>query len=148
MMRQGPITLVEAQVIAHATEGVSKVEKAILSLAPPQHRSCLRLKREKLKGHHGNPIHLIKFRVSNAELVNAIVHHLASSFPERVKQRLNSNLDTHLDGASLYLRLDKQQAYRGKLELGDDDPIRVKIKLKQSLPIDEARRLLASLRLI
>jgi RNA binding exosome subunit len=41
---------------------------------------------------------------------------------------------------NLYIRIDKQQAFRGVIELGDEDPIR--LKLKFSRLSGEARELM------
>ena len=37
----------------------------------------------------------------------------------------------HLEKGSLYLRFDKQAAFRGEFKLGVSDPIRVRLRLKK-----------------
>jgi RNA binding exosome subunit len=62
------------------------------------------------------------------EFASNFVRQLPSS--ERV--RIIRDLALHCDAeGNLYVRIDKQKLYRGALQLGEDDPIRIKIKFNR-----------------
>ena len=63
---------------------------------------------------------------------------IGHNLPKREKEALSWELKRRLDKASLYLRLDKQAAYRGKYKLCNADPIHLRIRFKTS-KIDDIR---------
>ena len=84
-------------------------------------------------GHHHNPITLLEARIKNKMIVGAFIENLARSLDEGEKKQLFSEIKRHTDDkGTLYLRLDKQEAFFGKMKFGKSDPIRIKIKLRQS----------------
>ena len=126
------VTGLEIEVIAHATEDLDKVIKAIEAVIPPCARGKIKLKSKELRGHHGNPIRLVKARVRDRSIADAVFKHVISSLPDEDKAELIWNLKKRLSGGSLYIRLDKQRAFLGQLKLCSSDPIRLKVKFSSS----------------
>ena len=122
----------EIELIAHATEDVGKVLEAARAVLPPGARDKVTFKTKELKGHHGNPIRLIKARVRDREIARAVFEHVMSGLPEGDKAELLSGLKKRLSRGALYIRLDKQRALLGQLRLCTSDPIRLKVRFSSS----------------
>lgn len=102
-----------------------------------------------LVGHYGNPIKLLKARISNTKSIEAFIEELASSLSEVEKTELSSDAQRYIDDkGALYLRLDKQEAFFGRIRLGRGDSIRVKIKLRSRKNLEEAINLYRCLNLL
>ena len=99
---------------------------AARNLLPYDLQGKLRLLRETLKGHHGNVIVVLKSELAK-ELARGLANHLAHKLSESDKQKISMDFKSYVEGGSLYLRLDKQEAYRGNLVLGEEDAIRVRV---------------------
>ncbi|MEM4525894.1 MAG: RNA-binding domain-containing protein [Methanothermobacter sp.] len=108
------------RVMVHGTEDEEKVIKAlkkILPTASPQ--------KEKLEGHHGNPLTLLKGKITDKKTIK--------DFTERIKPILGKlDIERHVDEAgNLFLRLDKQRAYNGEWKLvKHGDSIHLKLKIE------------------
>lgn len=122
---------IDLRVLAHATEDQDKVLKAVRSVIPTDLVGTVVLKRTSLTGHHGNPIALFEARVKEKNAVGPIVEKLSSGLGILDKELLNGEIDQHLEKGNLYLRLDKQSAFLGKIRLGLVDPIHLRIHFKK-----------------
>ncbi len=122
----------EVNALIHATEDAKKVQRAIKELLPPHLREVPTLKEKDLEGHYGNPITLINFTLEKSEWATATLENIIHRFSDPTMRSLASNLNQYLDNkGNLFLRLDKQAAFSGKLRLRQDDAIRIKIKLNR-----------------
>lgn len=120
----------EMSVLVHATEDTKKVKRAIKEVLPSHLRETPNLRVEELEGHYGNPIKLIKFTLEKSEWATTIMESFINRFSDQTLRQIASNLDQYLDKeGNLFLRLDKQAALSGVLQLRQDDAIRIKIKL-------------------
>ena len=135
------VTGLEIEAIAHATEDIEKVKEAILRVLPAEAREAVRLKVKELKGHHGNPIKLVRARIRDRALASAVFRHVVSGLPETDRLELVASLQRRLSGGSLYLRLDKQRAFLGQLRLCYTDPIWMKFSFSSSR-VEDIRRAL------
>lgn len=108
---------------AHATEDEAKVEQALRFASGAEE-----IKRSSTTGYHGNPIVVMEARVTDAKSIKALFNQLPA---EEVKQLLDS-LERRVDDESFFfLRLDKQEAYQGRLKLAEhEDVIAVRGKVK------------------
>lgn len=108
---------------AHATEDESKVEQALKFASGAEE-----IKKSSTAGYHGNPITVLEARVTDSKKIKALFSRLS---PEEVKQLLGS-LERRVDDESFFfLRLDKQEAFQGRLKLADhEDVIAVRGKVK------------------
>jgi len=126
----GPVSMIELQTLVHSTEDLEKVRNALLNNIPPSDRESIMITSNRMFGHYKNPICLLKVRIQDEQLLNRTIKYLSSKLQDPEKARIASKLDLMSDRSnSLYLRLDKQMAYEGNLQLGRYDPIRIKIRV-------------------
>lgn len=128
MPGKSSIQSAEISTIAHATEDPVKVESALRRLLQALNQQFTR---NYLEGHHGNQI--IKF---NTRLTQSNAVEFASRFIKQLSKNernlILQNLTLHCDDeGNLYVRINKQKSFRGEVQLGDDDPIRIKIKFNR-----------------
>ena len=89
------------------------------------------------EGYYGNPIVLLVLRIRDGRIARDVFCNIISRLTESNLKLISSELEHRLDkSGNLYLRFDKQSAYRGEFELYDGDDV-VKVKVKLSV---EARR--------
>jgi RNA-binding protein len=129
----------------HATEDkerlVGEISKA-LSLDPSEFSF------ESLEGHYGNPLTKAKAHIIG-ERAKGLSRKIIDSLSSASKQDLLSSIEKHVDEhGDLYLRLDRQSLRHG-LSLGDDEPVRIKLKLRFGSrrlgeTVEEYRRMIKS----
>jgi len=123
---------VQISTIAHATDDLDKVQLALRFLLPDSLKAGEVFTRRYVQGHHGNPIVTFEARLTKPQQVDEFALRLTRQLAKREKLLIQRNLDMHCDDqGNLYIRLDKQQAFRGALDLSDEDPIRVKLKFSR-----------------
>ena len=133
----GKIVSIEMSAIAHATESIEAVEKSIRNILPLEIYDYLQFTRRYLKGHHGNPITTLNLNIKGKDETKLVLENLFQLMDKTEKDKLILAFETFLDDKeNLYLRLDKQEAFKGKVILASKDPIRIKIKTQvwQSTP--------------
>ena len=126
-----PVQSVEISTIIHATEDPEKVQVALTTVLPPT-LSKLTTRRY-LEGHHGNPITTLIAKLTKSADIRQFTQHFLPKLPRNERLRIvrDLNLLTDEEG-NLFIRVDKQSAFRGILTLTEhDDPIRVKIKFSR-----------------
>jgi RNA binding exosome subunit len=105
----------EFRVYTHATEDEDKVRKA-LDFAS----GGAEVVEAATEGHHGNPIRILEATVERPVAIRAFFGRLPKEDVERLLAEADRRLDEDL---FFHLRLDKQEAYQGRLSLADDDDI-------------------------
>lgn len=121
---------VEVSAFSHATEDEDKVEKAMKNLLPEENRD-LWLTRKTLKGYHGDPITIVTGKVRTNKGATGVLQRVVQELSSLDQQRLLDELEERLDeGGNLYIRLDKQNAYLGKVRLLETDPVKMKFRLR------------------
>ncbi|MBS7658038.1 MAG: RNA-binding domain-containing protein [Candidatus Bathyarchaeia archaeon] len=137
-------SLIEVSVIGHATESLKKIKKAVLNIVPEEEKATLAFTIEKLEGHHGNPIFMIKTTLKN--LSGNFLEFLFKALPPEDKLKLLNELNAHIDNeCNFYVRLDKQAAFMGETRIKQEDPIRLRMKfknLKRSILIKKLQEML------
>ncbi|MCX8175730.1 MAG: hypothetical protein N3E48_00675 [Candidatus Bathyarchaeota archaeon] len=129
-MMSFPVALVEIRVISHATENIEKVLESLKNVLTSEVYSGVNFSEEKLEGHHGNPIILIKTKVYSKSHARKIIYNIFSRLEDFDKNLLLKRLEDVIDeDGNFYLRLDKQAAYNGMFKVSSSDPIHLKIKL-------------------
>jgi len=140
----------ELSVIAHATEDVDKVCQAARNILPAELRGKITFKRTSLTGHHGNPIANLKATLTDQNMTERFIKDLVLRLSSLDRTFLSDNLDQCIDhDGNLYLRFDKQAAYRGEIRLRQDDPIRMKLKFhRKRCKTESVRRICKEMGLI
>jgi len=136
-----PAASLEIRVLAHATENPEKVYRALENVAGWEALEEVEVKRQKLEGHYGNPIILYAWKTGKKSLIRKVLLGLFPRIMEPDRRLLLAGLEERIDEeGNFYLRLDKQEAYLGRIKLGEADPIRLKVKL--AIPARQRKKLL------
>ncbi|MFP3045534.1 MAG: RNA-binding domain-containing protein [Thermocladium sp.] len=125
------IDRLEVETHAHATEDLGKVIQALNNLVGQVTYETIQV-----QGHYGNPITVVKAAIEKAssECLDVVVKRLLSMLSDADRQLLLLSLDERMDGDKLYLRFNKQSAYRGLARLDDGgDVIKVVIHFNPGL---------------
>jgi RNA binding exosome subunit len=126
---QGPIQSGEVSFLVHSTEDQARIEAVVVAQLGLQGEAT----REEMLGHFGNRIIRTRLHLTGEEAERALSVILSRMSPA-VKRRLRDEMERHLDQHSaLYVRLDKQGLFEGRLELADSDPVRIRVKLTTHL---------------
>lgn len=123
------IASAEISVFSYSTEDEEKVQRAVLNILPQGIVEGLRFSSSNLRGHYNDRILMLRAEVR--EGASDLAHHLLRGLLPRDRERLLDEVERRMDGSgNLYIRLNKQEALLGRLELGDADPIRIKLKFR------------------
>jgi RNA-binding protein len=125
-----PIAYVTIRVFSHATEDPQKVQTAIRNTLPEPLQIQLVFAQTSLTGHHGNPIVVHEAKLTDRQALPTVLDKFAADLSSLDKAQLNEELRLRIEKHNLYLRLDKQNAFLGKIKLGSVDPIHFKIHFK------------------
>ncbi len=129
-MASVPFHYLDLRAFAYATEDVDRVETALRTFLPEESP----VERTESEGYHGDRILVLSARVENADDVRHVLGRLAElDAVDRVVSELDERVD---ENNSLYLRLDKQAAYRDVVRLGDGITLRGKV---EAYPADRER---------
>jgi len=132
VQREYSIQSVEISTIAHATDDLDKVQHALTAILPESLKQRQLFTRRYLEGHHRNPIVTFDAKLTKTAEVAEFTDHLMTHLDRTGRLKIERDLDLHSDmEGNLYIRINKQQAYRGSIELGIEDPIRVRIKFSR-----------------
>jgi len=129
-LKQGQIVQsVEISTIAHATDDLDKIEAALTHLFPDSLKGRQLFTRSYLEGHYGNPIVIFETHLTEPRDVDEFKAFFLKQLSAVDKMSIAKDLDRHTDDdGNLYIRIDKQSMFRGTARLGQDDPIRVRMK--------------------
>ncbi|MBC7113710.1 MAG: hypothetical protein H5T34_06860 [Candidatus Methanomethyliales bacterium] len=135
------ISSLSLSTITHATEDPEKVKAALLNLLPKDLRTSITINQTSAKGHHGNPIILLNFEISDPESAKEVFSHILRSLPHTELSQIHDQLNLFYDGKSaLFLRIDKQSAYLGSLRLSpSDDVIKLRVNFTRGDPSSISR---------
>jgi RNA binding exosome subunit len=142
-MARVPFHYVDLRAFSYATEDDKRVEDALRTFLPEE----FEVERQSVEGHNGDRIVTLSARVENADDVRHVLSELAS-LPEI--DRVLSELDDRVnDNCALFLRLDKQDAFGGRVALGEGVTLRAKVEAypaKRENAVENARDVLSELR--
>ena len=141
-MPEVPFHYVDLRAFSYATEDQKRVEEALRSLLPDD----AELDRVENVGHHGDRIVVFSARIDVADGMRHVLDRLSELDDiDRVIDELDQRVD---DNCALFLRLDKQAAFRGKVRLGSGITVRAKVEAypaKQATAVENARETLTRL---
>ncbi|MCD6421556.1 MAG: hypothetical protein J7L17_04015 [Thaumarchaeota archaeon] len=119
------------QVLCYATEDPKKVLKAVENVLGADAAKKMSMSSERLEGYYGDPITLMRIFLLDRELCEKVLLRILSNLSVFEREELwrdRSKLGRH--GGKLYIRLDKQEAFLGRIRLSDKDPIRIVAELR------------------
>jgi RNA binding exosome subunit len=141
-MAKVPFHYVDLRAFSYATEDVKRVEQALRSLLPED----VELDRVENAGHHGDRIVVLSARVERADEMRHVLDRLAELDDlDRVLDELDERVN---DNCALFLRVDKQAAFRGEVRLGPGITVRTKVEAypaKKEKAVANARETLSRL---
>ncbi|WP_435178084.1 RNA-binding protein [Halorussus sp. AFM4] len=141
-MAEVPFHYIDLRAFCYATEDDKRVEQALRTYLPEE----FEIERAQSEGHHGDRILVLSARVENADEMRHVLSKVAE-LPDA--DDLLDELDQRVDeNCSLFLRLDKQAAYRGEAALGEGITFRAKVEAypaKKEAAVENAREALAAL---
>jgi RNA binding exosome subunit len=128
--------MLTARVYVHATENPDKVMKALRNVV--EGRYVMRSTR----GHHGNVIHIVEVKLTECDAFEALRSIIARLDDVEFLLMLSG-----IEESRLYVKFDKQQAYRGVLKVSHgDDVVYVEVRGKTLAMRGDMRTFLTSLR--
>ncbi len=120
----GKIEWITVTAVVYSTEDEEKVGEAIAMLFPFE----FDIKVTEVKGHYGNPMKLVEVEVERKR-IKEFWNNLMELIDEQRRFLLNTIQDRLDEHNVLHVRIDKQKAYLGEIELGDRDAIVVRAKI-------------------
>ncbi len=115
--------------IRHATEDPEKVAQAIRNLSFGV--TSLGFTMIRAKGHHGNEITTSVFMIRNAKHAEIFLKNIWRGLSRLDRTEVYSSLASRIDSTgSMFLRIDKQAALKGRIRLGNTDPVKIEISFR------------------
>ena len=112
------IDTIEARAYSRATEVVARVEQAVLTLFPENVRNRVRLQTTKTEGHYQNSISVLSAVLKGSRVCENTLSHLLKLLSGEEAKAILESLDQRLDETcTLFLRIDQQEAYLGRMRL-------------------------------
>ncbi|WP_049981851.1 RNA-binding protein [Halolamina rubra] len=138
-----PFHYVDLRTFCYATEDEKRVEQALRRFLPEEYE----IERAVNRGHHGDRIVVFSARVDNADDVRHVLRQLSElSDIEDVMDELDERVD---ENCAFFLRLDKQDAFKGEVDRGEGITLRAKVEAypaKQPAAVENAREALEQAR--
>lgn len=131
-----PVSMLIARVYVHATEDPDKVMKALRNVIEGRYVM------KSTRGHHGNVIHIVEVKLTECDAFEAL-----RSIITRLDDVEFLLMLSGIEESRLYVKFDKQQAYRGVLKVSHgDDVVYVEVRGKTLAMRGDMRTFLTSLR--
>lgn len=138
-MASVPFHYIDLRAFCYATEEEPRVVEALRTILPEE----IDLERHETRGHHDDRIVVLSARVDTADGMRAMIDRLRElDSMATVLGELDERID---DDCSLYLRLDKQAAFRGEVRLGEGLLLRAKVEAypaRKATAVENAREAL------
>jgi len=139
-MASVPFHYIDLRAFCYATEDDKRVEDALRTYLPED----FEIERTESEGHHGDRILVLSARVENADDVRHVLDRVRElSDLDDVRDQLDERVD---DNCSFFVSLDKQDAFRGEVSLGQGITLRAKVEAypaKKDAAVENAREALA-----
>ncbi|NYT15815.1 MAG: hypothetical protein GKC02_07670 [Methanomassiliicoccales archaeon] len=109
--------------LVHATESEEKVFEVMRFVT-----SLEELSRTEVQGHHGNAIVILEGEIKKSREIDGFFNRMDREALEEIIKSLDQRVD---ENCHIYFRLDKQEAYQGRIVLaGHEDFIQVRGNVK------------------
>ena len=138
-MARVPVHYFDLRTFSYETEDERRVEAALRTFLPEE----FEVERSESTGHHGDRIVVLSARVERADDVRHVLAQVAAA---PAYDRVFDELDDRItDNCELFLRFDKQAAFRGEVRLGSGITVRAKVEAdpaKREAALENAREAL------
>jgi len=111
------------EIIVHATEDTKKIFEPILELFDIKEEEFVK---ERLEGHFGNPILLIKTKLGKKR-AEEFIKKLVSKISKSEMDEFLQNIEMYFEGSSLFMRISKVDLVRRSISLQQNDALKIKI---------------------
>ena len=130
-LTQIPIVYVDIRFCVHATEDETKVIKAIKNIFPDDIFENIKFEKKLLEGHYGNSIVFFSSRIKDIKIINGLIMKITSHI-NSLEKKIELNIDQSVEKGSLYLRLDKQAAFKEEIKVVKSDPIHIRMRFRNN----------------
>jgi RNA binding exosome subunit len=115
--------------ITHSTEDPKKVAQAIRNLSLGE--TSLGITMNRAKGHHGNEITTSVSMIRNATHAKIFLKNIWRGLSSLDRTEVYSSLASRIDSTgTMFLRIDKQEALKGRIRLENTDPVKIEISFR------------------
>ncbi len=111
------------EIIVHATEDTRKIFEPILKLFDIKEEEFIK---ERLEGHFGNPILLMKTKLGKKR-AEEFIKKLVSKISKSQMDEFLQNIEMYFEGSSLFMRISKGDLVRRSISLQQNDALKIKI---------------------
>ncbi len=122
MINQIEITI---EIIIHATEDRTKILESIDGLFEIKQEEFMQ---EKLVGHFGNPILMMRVKLRKNR-ANIFIKKLFSKVSKTQKTDFLQNMEIYFEDSSLFIRISKEDLIRKLISLQQNDAVKIKISI-------------------
>jgi len=132
------VTSFKARVICYSTEDPDKVRKALRSVVGDD----VQIVSKKTQGYYRDPIYVMECYSNNERIVSKVFNRILGALGMNGWQLLRPGIEmTSREHGRLHIRLDKQEAYLGRLTLSEHDAVKIEFSFKGSVEeLEEAIR--------
>jgi len=144
------INYVELKTYVHATEDERKVLDALFKIIPSEFKDKIKINKQIVKGYYGNPITIIQIVLRNKYAVE-LLKRLGSLLDDVERSVLKASFNLRYDNRSnkFFIRLDKQDLFRGKAVVSDgDDVVHIMISFRGRGGTEDVNKLLKELGIV
>jgi RNA binding exosome subunit len=126
-LKKSTLASVDIRFFAQATEDEDRLVKTVSErLRIPEEV----FEKENLEGHFKNPIISFRAHITGAD-ADRFAKGLAVLFDEIDRETVLRNIPSQMDEhGALYLRIDKQSLFTGKLKESQADTVRIRLKIR------------------
>ena len=119
---KGAFSSLHARALCHATELLDRVKQSVTNAVGE-----VDLETKRTAGHHGNEILVVEAHSADSSNVKHLFGELSAADREMLVSTIDRRLD---DSCNLFLRVDKQAAYGGRVTLTtSEDSIALRLKV-------------------
>ena len=111
------------EIIVHATEDTKKIFDPLLELFDIREEEFVK---ERLEGHFGNPILLLKIKLEKGRALE-FIKKLVSKISKLQMNEFLQNIEMCFEGSSLFLRISKGDLATKSVSLQQNDALKIKI---------------------
>jgi len=116
--------------LCYSTEEPSKVRKALKNVIG----ESLQIVSKKALGYYKDPIYIMECFSNNEKIVEKVFNKIIISLGARAEHLIKSSVEmSSKEHGKIHIRLDKQEAYLGRIREGEHDAIKIEFSFRGNL---------------